>query len=146
MWKFSSGLMAKNFQLEIGGKYIFRQEVDVIVDLMKDPCLLLNFYPITLLLILHIYYQIPENTLLYQNEHPYFIFWKVYIKPFQDTLWLLGWVTKSLSLPSVRIFDMIQWSPFLRYHCVPKKHSLARNSLGRGLFYVVNVLGYFKIA
>ena len=27
-----------------------------------------------------------------------------------------------------------------------KKHSLAQNSLGRGLFYLVNVLLYFKIA
>ena len=34
---------------------------------------------------------------------------------------------------------------YLRYHCVPKKHSLALSSLGRGLFYVVNVLPYFKI-
>ena len=33
----------------------------------------------------------------------------------------------------------------LRYHCVPKKHSLARNSLGWSLFYVVNVLCYFKV-
>ena len=31
-------------------------------------------------------------------------------------------------------------------HCVLKKHSVARNSLGPGLFYVVNVLCYFKIA
>ena len=34
----------------------------------------------------------------------------------------------------------------LCYPCVPRKHSLARNSLGWGLFYVVNVLRYFKIA
>ena len=40
----------------------------------------------------------------------------------------------------------VQQSPYLRYNCVPKKHSLARNSLSRGLFYVVNVLCYFKIA
>ena len=39
----------------------------------------------------------------------------------------------------------VQQSLDLRYHCVPKKHSLARNSLGRGLFYVVNVLRYFKV-
>ena len=37
------------------------------------------------------------------------------------------------------------WYTRVRYHCVPKKHSLARNSLGRGLFYVVNVLRYFKV-
>ena len=30
--------------------------------------------------------------------------------------------------------------------CFLKKHSLAQNSLGRGLFYAVNVLRYFKIA
>ena len=40
----------------------------------------------------------------------------------------------------------VQQSPYLRYHCVHKKHKLAQNSLGWGLFYVVNVLRYFKIA
>ena len=40
----------------------------------------------------------------------------------------------------------VQHSPDLRYHCVLKKHSIGRNSTTRGLFYVVNVLGYFKIA
>ena len=34
----------------------------------------------------------------------------------------------------------VPYSPHLHYHCVPKKHSS-----DRGLFYVVNVLYYFKI-
>ena len=40
----------------------------------------------------------------------------------------------------------VQYSSDLHYHFVLKKHSIARNNLGFDLFYVVNVLLYFKIA
>ena len=36
--------------------------------------------------------------------------------------------------------------PLPTQNCVPKKHSLAGNSLDWSLFYVVNVLRYLKIA
>ena len=57
-----------------------------------------------------------------------------------SVLIILKHIFAQFNLPDV------QQSPYLCYHCVPKKHSLAQNSLGRGLFYVVNVLLYFKIA
>ena len=44
------------------------------------------------------------------------------------------------------ILYIIQQSLDLRYHCVLKKPSIGRNSITRGLFFVVKVLGYFKIA
>ena len=46
---------------------------------------------------------------------------------------------------SVTVCIEVQQSPDLRHHCVLKKHSIGRNSSTRGLFYVVNVLSYFKI-
>ena len=53
---------------------------------------------------------------------------------------------KISKLMYVRIHLEIQHSPDLRYHCVLKKPSVCRNSIARGLFFIVNVLGFFKIA
>ena len=48
--------------------------------------------------------------------------------------------------PPLHITILIQYYPDLCYHCVLKKCSVSRNSLTRGLFFVVNVLRSFKIA
>ena len=45
----------------------------------------------------------------------------------------------------ISLSKVVQYSPDLRYLFAPQKGSLAWNSLGWGLLYVVNVLLYFKI-
>ena len=63
-----------------------------------------------------------------------------YKKPNQFGNWF------KIDLKIVKTFSFIQYSLDLGYNCVLKKRSVPRNSLGRGLFYVLNVLLYFKIA